>query len=117
MPILLEASSLLFKWGFQDGDIISETDALDLVEADWTKLFEKYRKFYHCLLTELVERFLLPLIRVDFPNAEIIQFQTIHNPVRLRNPAQYEGHLDSISVHVSDSQILEVLRDMEGRLA
>jgi hypothetical protein len=70
--LVLYADDLLSKWGFGDGDRLS----------DWVyDEFKRYDFEYnnHKVLEELVKRFLLPKLE---KKVEIMFIGTIHNPVR-----------------------------------
>ena len=60
--VTLNASSLLSKWGFLDGDLLDDVHECDSHEA----------------LVSLVKTHLLPLL----PGVEVDVFHTHHNPIR-----------------------------------
>ena len=100
--IILAASCLYSKYGFEDGDILAETmfDAqLDSVEGvDDHKAIEK-----------LVREYLLPAL----PDKVEIEFYcTIHNPVRAADwPEGYISEANAnVSVEVPHDKVVAALR-------
>lgn len=71
--VTLFSSSLLSKWGFNDGD--APDDWLDYCEAHGIDYNE-----VDFPLTELVRRYLLPAIE---QNVTAVEIETIHNPIRV----------------------------------
>ena len=71
--LTLFSSSLLSKWGFNDGD--APDDVLDYCEEHGLG----WRIEWHPALVQLVRRFLLPVLDQDVTIAEI---ETNHNPIR-----------------------------------
>ena len=110
---VMYADDLLSKWGFGDGDRLSDF------------LYENNAEYAckvgnHKLLEELVKRFLLP--KLD-KKVEIFFIQSIHNPVRVEmiNGEYYTNHyksddnglLGDVSVELTIEEIMAVIRDME----
>ena len=105
--------SLLSKWGFGDGDALSDF----LYEND---VEHKVRLNSHKLLEELVKRFLLPKLS---KKVEIFYIESIHNPVRAEmidgeyytNHYEFDddGLLGDEPVSVSLETILSVAKEME----
>lgn len=109
--LVLYADDLLSKWGFGDGDRLS----------DW--VYESFNRFdfeynNHKLLEELVKRFLLP--KLD-KKVEISFISTIHNPVRAEmiDGIYYQNHykhdddglLGDVTVEINKEQFLKVAKD------
>ena len=74
--VVLDPNDLLSKWGFADGDAVSNAaDQTDLPIPEW----ERVLSVSHDVLTVLVRRFLVPTI----PNkVELCELSTMHNPIR-----------------------------------
>lgn len=70
--LTLSSSSLLSKWGFNDGD--DPDDWLDYCEAHGIDYNE-----VDFPLVELVRRFLLPRIEQEIT---VVEIETCHNPIR-----------------------------------
>lgn len=92
----LSSSSLLSKWGFQDGDEpemvydYCEAHGIDYSRLDW-----------HATLIKLVRTYLLPALDQDVEVYEVI---TIHNPIRaeavdgVRTWSEVEIHASGVSL-------------------
>lgn len=81
---VMYANDLLSKWGFGDGDRLS-----DFMYENSSKF--EYKVNSHKLLEELVKRYLLPRLK---DKVEIFYISTIHNPVRAEmiNGKYYQNH-------------------------
>lgn len=109
--LALYADDLLSKWGFDDGDRLSDWVFDTLGRHDF-----EYEN--HKVLEELVKRYLLP--KLD-KKVEIYFINTIHNPVRAEmiDGVYYTNHynhdddglLGDVAVEVTEEQFLEVARD------
>lgn len=72
--LYLDADSLLSKWGFSDGEALSDW---------WWDRFDESPAFNdHDLLHALVMAYLVPAIRDAGYEVEIVRIETSHNPVR-----------------------------------
>lgn len=110
---VMYADDLLSKWGFGDGDRLS--DFLYEGGAEY-----RYKVNSHKLLEELVKRYLLPKLN---DKVEIFYVDTIHNPVRAEmiNGVYYQNHyehdddglLGDVSVELSIDEITKVAKEME----
>jgi major membrane immunogen (membrane-anchored lipoprotein) len=115
--LVLYADDLLSKWGFSDGDRLS----------DW--VYDRLNRFdfeydNHKVLEELVKRYLLP--KLD-KKVEIYFISTIHNPVRAEmiDGEYYTNHyehddnglLGDVQVEITLEQFLEVAKDFGWKLA
>jgi hypothetical protein len=106
------ADDLLSKWGFEDGDRLS-----DFMYDNKSEFEDKVNG--HELLEELVKRYLLPLLK---DKVEIYFIQTIHNPVRAEmiNGRYYRNHyehdddglLGDVSVELTLDEIEAVAKEM-----
>ena len=114
ITFIMYPDDLLSKWGFGDGDRLS--DFLD----DAGHAYE-FKVNTHKLLEELVKRFLLPNIK---KKVEIYFIDTIHNPVRAEmiDGVYYTNHyedddnglLGSDPVELTAEQVVAVAKEMEG---
>ena len=108
--LILHSDSLLSKWGFSDGDIISDYvyDNAGIDDFSYNP---------HKVLEELVKRYLLP--KLD-KKVEIMFIDTNHNPVRAEmiDGEYYENHynhdddglLGNIKVALSPEIVMEVVK-------
>lgn len=106
------ADDLLSKWGFGDGDRLS-----DFMYESNSKF--EYKVDSHKLLEELVKRYMLPKLK---DKVEISYMSTIHNPVRAEmiNGKYYQNHyehndnglLGKTSVELSLDEIESVAKEM-----
>jgi hypothetical protein len=106
----LDADSLLSKWGFGDGDALSDW---------WWDNFDEDAPFNdHDVLHALVLAHLVPAIRNAGHEVEVEFIETIHNPVRADtfDGRQVNHHLSSpwcieppVVVQVTRSQIEAVV--------
>lgn len=109
---VMHADDLLSKWGFGDGDRLS-----DFLYDNNSKFEHKVNS--HKLLEELVKRYLLPVLK---DKVEISYMSTIHNPVRAEmingkyyhNYYEYDddGLLGDTSVELTLKEIEYVIREM-----
>lgn len=79
--VVLSTDGLLSKWGFEDGDTLSE------LACDW-RYDEGLDVDYKDLLVELVRRFVLPILDQQ---VEVYTLTTSHNPIRARRVDGVEG--------------------------
>lgn len=101
---LLDANSLLSKWGFGDGDALSDW---------WWDNFDEEPPFNdHDALYTLVETHLVPELEKAGWEVELVKISTIHNPVRAERLNNIEqdwyaaDHPDiPIQVYVTAAQI------------
>lgn len=108
---VMYADDLLSKWGFSDGDRLSDWVYENLDRFDF-----EYES--HKVLEELVKRYLLPKLE---KKVEIFFISTIHNPVRAEmiDGVYYENHykhddeglLGNVTVEVTKEQFLEIAKD------
>lgn len=115
--LVLSAASLCSKWGFCDGDILSE-DVSDrwLSEEfgrDWWTSIK-----HHTLLCLLVERHLLPLLPAG---VETYVIGGCHNPIRVKsvNGEEWDNYshfphpdLVDISARVSREEVVSAAREL-----
>lgn len=109
---IMYANDLLSKWGFGDGDRLSDF------------LYENNSKFgykvdTHKLLEELVKRYLLP--KID-KKVEIFYITTNHNPVRAEmiDGKYYQNHyehddedlLGDVSIELTLEEVEAVAKEM-----
>ncbi|WP_336630018.1 MULTISPECIES: hypothetical protein [unclassified Microbacterium] len=87
---LLDAESLMSKWGFGDGDALDDW---------WWDRFDTDADFdTDELLYALVQAYLVPAIRAAGHVVELVRIGTIHNPVRA-------GTLDGVEAdHYTDGK-------------
>jgi len=109
--LVLHADDLLSKWGFSDGDVLSDWvfDTLGRYDFEYEN---------HKVLEELVKRFLLPELQ---KKVEISFISTIHNPVRAEmiDGEYYTNHynhdddglLGDVSVEITEEVFLKVAKD------
>lgn len=85
MAIRLYASGLLHKSGFEDGDILDDI----LYDAGFNDDHpdHEHLSFFHEILSELVERFIVPALGED---VKVDRIGTIHNPIRIRSEVTHE---------------------------
>lgn len=112
---IMYADDLLSKWGFGDGDSLSEY--LD----EYVSEDLRYKITHHKLLEELVKRYLLPELE---DKVEIFYIETIHNPIRAEmiNGKYYTNHyshddcglLGDTEIRLDKSTIEEVIIEMSG---
>lgn len=90
------ATDLASKWGFCDGDILSEFELWDLFET----------VDEHEVLIRLVRDHLLPLL----PELTgVDEIETCHNPIRARTEADNDFCEDSdVSVKITEEMVLAV---------
>lgn len=101
---LLHAESLLSKWGFGDGDALSDWwwDTFEY-DPDWD---------FHVVLFELVKEHLVPEMERKGHRVELVFIHTIHNPVRAErlNGEEIDWYGDHatlpIAIAVTRDQIL-----------
>lgn len=73
----MDANSLISKWGFGDGDALSDW-WWDNYDED--PPFNDHEALYTLALTHL-----MPLIRAEGWDGELVRIATIHNPVRIEH--------------------------------
>jgi hypothetical protein len=75
--LTLYSSSLLSKWGFNDGDMPNVLmDYWDACSIDYSNLE------WHQVLCRLIRLHLLPALTIHH-DIELIELETIHNPIRI----------------------------------
>jgi hypothetical protein len=107
---VMYADDLLSKWGFSDGERLSDYVYDQFNEYDFA--FNS-----HKALEELVKRYLLPKLG---KKVEVMFINTIHNPVRAEmiDGVYYENHynhddsglLGDVTVEVAPEQVMEVMK-------
>lgn len=107
---IMHPDSLLSKWGFGDGDSLS-----DYVYDEFNTYDFEFK--CHKALEELVKRYLLPTLP---KKVEIFFISTIHNPVRAEmiDGQYYKNHyehddndlLGDNSISVTREQVFEVMK-------
>lgn len=109
MSVELQATDLLSKWGFGDGDLLwdwAHDNLGDDLDPD----------VYHPALRALVRKHLIPAIEAAGHTVDAFDIWTIHNPIRTgvlngepvdnrRPTAQQEAALGDIAVTVSADEI------------
>ncbi len=96
--LVLDAACLAHKWGFYDGDVVSEFLADNNVFIDCTGNSNQ-------MTTDVVKKYLLPLI----PNVEVYEVCTHHNPIRCKDEwIEYCEKCD-ICVEVSLNEIVSTI--------
>jgi hypothetical protein len=75
-PLVLRADNLLWKGGFEDGDILFDWH-WDAIDAPWPYLASE-----HDTLALLVTTHLIPALAAAGHNVEVYRIETIHNPIR-----------------------------------
>lgn len=112
--LILDAEELLSKWGFSDGDILSNW-WWDFNNDDPPFLEEE-----HDVLFSLVETYLVPVIKEAGREIEIYRIHTNHNPVRASTldgvnvddlSRDYERFQPPVSVTLTGIQVLDHIRD------
>jgi len=73
--VSLNAECLLSKWGFSDGDVLWDWACDHGVELGDAGLAE------HRALQSLVRKFLVPAIEAAGHAVEVVDLETIHNPI------------------------------------
>lgn len=107
---VMYADDLLSKWGFGDGDRLS-----DYIDAEFSSYAFEVNS--HKVLEELVKRYLLP--RLD-KKVETMFISSIHNPVRAEmiDGVYYENHykhdddglLGDVTVVITSEQVMDVMK-------
>lgn len=93
--VWLHSDSLFSKWGFNDGDILSDLDVCSALEENE-------------VLCALVKRFLLPAC----PAVKTYELSTSHNPIRAEPD---EPRFDNVAVFVPMAEVVaEVERVRHG---
>lgn len=107
---LLDAESLMSKWGFGDGDALDEW---------WWDRFAADAEFdTDELLYALVLAYLVPAMRERGHVVELVRIETIHNPVRagMLDGVEVDHYADGdhfdppIYVVITVEQVLEMVR-------
>lgn len=88
---ILSAKDLASKWGFDDGDLLS-----DITEVGKS----------HALLIAAVRAFLLPLL----PDVEVEEIVTCHNPIRATDATRYLCEDSDVRVALTRDQLLALDR-------
>lgn len=107
----MHAESLLSKWGFGDGDALSDW---------WWDQFETDPPFNdHDVLFTLVESHLVPKMQAAGWKVDLVKIATIHNPVRAGRLNNVEvdwyagdGGPISIEASVTAEQILHAAEEV-----
>ena len=104
---LLDASSLLSKWGFADGDALSDW---------WWDNFDCDPPFSdHDAIYSLAEKYLVPQMELAGWTVELVRIQTIHNPARAErlNGVEVDWYAGTteipVEARVTKEQILAVV--------
>lgn len=107
--LVLDAESLMSKWGFDDGDALDEW---------WWDRFNTSPGFKTDeLLYALVLAYLMPAVRAAGHEIELVRIETVHNPVQARSlddaEVDYYGvecHFNPpVRVSVSVDQVLDMV--------
>lgn len=99
-PLRLDGGSLLSKWGFSDGDLMTDWAWGNLPAEDAERISEQH----HDLLITLVRERLLP--KLSSWNIEITEVQTLHNPIRARR-------IDGVEVGWRDPEFSHPIENIE----
>ncbi len=110
--MVFNTSSLLSKWGFDDGDMLDE-----FCEQHYYEAFDKSLQFDHELLCAVVKKHVIP--KLD-QKVEVITLRTIHNPIRVasvdgENVNVYEDgdiKLTPSTIEVTDEQLHECAKKL-----
>ena len=98
--LMLYASCLASKFGFNDGD--APEDWYDTDREGW---------HWHATLIELVREHLLPLI----PDVEVYELDSIHNPIRATDDCKEFCEASSVEVEISYQQALAAFENAKAR--
>lgn len=114
-PLILRAEGLASKWGFGDGDMVSDY-LYDLEDTGHTFTMPDRDKF----LKLLIDKYLIPKLDDLDISYEIHEVGTIHNPVRAYkingeevdhySPDIVPDSLKGIEVSISVDDILSLLK-------
>jgi hypothetical protein len=107
--IRLEANCLFSKYGFEDGDILS--DIIWDMDIDHTKIMKfelRGHDLSHAVLIKLVEERLLPILPRHIVTDRII---TAHNPIRAE-PGESSDGLENFYVDIPVEEIIEIENEM-----
>lgn len=94
--IVLRACGLASKYGFSDGDILSEIIFDKLGYEQWANARQSE------ILVDLVRERLLPLL----PGVEVYEISTCHNPIRAKDEWVNFCRESSVSVEIPVEDIL-----------
>lgn len=108
--LTLDAESLLSRWGFGDGDALSDW---------WWDNYGEDTPFNdHDMLHALVVAYLVPVIREAGRDVEIVRIDTIHNPVRADTlDGAQVNHYSSVFARFVPPIFVEVTRAQMEELA
>jgi hypothetical protein len=108
-PFVMEAASLISKWGFADGAAFEDW---------WEETFDEPAPENHDeILYALVTDFLMPAVHAAGCDGEAILIGTVHNPVRLATTNGQELYLPagpsdhpSVIVEVHCREVMAAVR-------
>lgn len=109
--LTLSADDLCSKWGFSDGDLLTEHGFRYTKEKPPATGPMQYQHWNHEVLILLVRRHLLPLM----PGAEVEEIGTHHNPIRFTDWHEREFFADPVTVQVTEEQIEDAAQAVEKR--
>ncbi|MFM7088331.1 MAG: hypothetical protein ACKOW9_02250 [Candidatus Paceibacterota bacterium] len=130
--IKLDASDLLSKWGFEDGELATELLHNWVPSSQWCSHFEENKRNQHiinylnpvALQAELILRYLKPLLPKN-PPSKLERVYTIHNPIRLEpiiteTSPSYEDLISELenqlqlfkAVEVTEKQIFAICEEI-----
>ena len=104
--ITFSANDLRSKYGFNDGDILSDAG---LREPTVPQPAGRQHKWKHEVLIRLVRQRLLPLM----PLAEVQEIGTHHNPIRLAEWPNCDFIANPITVDIADEMVEAAAQSVE----
>lgn len=117
--IVLRASGLASKWGFEDGDLLFDVLAdFEPIEGE-----EFHLSFEHEVLAQLVEKRLAPVIERELGESiSLVRISTIHNPIRAEGESwtavnNSRPEWDNVKVELTKDDVLreaELLKAERG---
>ncbi|MCW6550363.1 hypothetical protein NFB56_16110 [Yersinia ruckeri] len=102
--LTLYVSDLASKFGFADGDIVSDFCHENNIEIGSTS--------HKSILVNLVKSELLPLI----PHVKCYEFSSCHNPIRCENEYLIECSTSFMSVDISQDALMLVIRKLSAEV-
>lgn len=102
----LSANDLRSKWGFRDGDLLSDYG----LREPTTPCPDGQHDWKHRVLIRLVRQHLLPLM----PFSEVEEIGTHHNPIRIVGWYHSEMLDNPVTIDVTREQIEQAAQDEEA---
>lgn len=106
--VTLHSSSLTHKWGFDDGNALS--DILYGAGYGNAPYRNNHLTFQHEVLARCIEKYLLPLLPLHIT---VDRIGTCHNPVRVSEEAM-KADLSDVKVEVTAKQVLAIAEEVKA---